>query len=201
MPPQQHFLPVLLWVWFVVVGGNPCDAHAASTWDLISPQNFDWHSKPDRLAIAADLKSRVELLAQLLPPQNPVEVEQLAGAEAALASNNDEKHRLELELSAAFQHRKLEQMLTEIDTSLDCVTNSQTDAAEMYCWAKISLMLGDEPAFKLALSTLRDKRRLPRNNELPSVLTFPEVWYVNYARGILESILIPYLAAQASSAR
>ncbi len=198
MPRRQQFVPVVLWVWFIAVGGSPANANAASAWDLISPQNFDWHSKTDRLAIAADLKSHVELLAKLLPPQSRAEVEQLEHAEAA--PNNDEKHKLELKLSVAYQHRKLAKMLADIGTSLDCVANSQTDAAEMYCWAETSLMLGDESAFSLALSTLRNKGRLPRNNELPSVQAFPEVWYGTYARGILELILVPYLG-QAAAAR
>ena len=56
-----------------------------------------------------------------------------------------------------------------------------------------SWLLSDQEAFRLALSTLREARRVPQNKNLPPLLRGPEIWYDTYARGILEIILIPYL--------
>jgi hypothetical protein len=169
-------------------------ATAATAWDLISPQHFDPHSKAERKAIANDLAFRVARLADLVADQDRSELQKLAQDEEKLAAAGpDSKPNAELQLSVAYQHRKLVKLLADIHTALDCVINSDTNPSEMLCWARASLLLSDEESLKLAIGILRDNRRLPENRNLPPLIRGPEVWYDTYARGILEFILIPYL--------
>jgi hypothetical protein len=190
-------------VCIVCIVGWPLQASAASAWDLISPQEFDPHSKLQRLAVARDLGLRVARLADLITDQQPDEVARLEQAEAKLgaAATMDDAAAAELQLSVAYQHRKLIKLLTDIRTALDCVINSEHDAAEMLCWAQASRLMADEQPLRLALGTLRNSRRLPQNKDLPPLLRGPEVWYGTYARGILQYILIPYLAEAAAAKR
>ena len=173
-------------------------SNAATAWDLISPQHFDPHSKAERLAIAKDLAFRVARLADLVADQDRGELQKLQQDEAKLAAAGAESRpNAELQLSVAYQHRKLARLLADIHTALDCVANSATDPSEMLCWARTSLLLSDEESLKLAIGTLRDNRRLPENRNLPPLIRGPEVWYDTYARGILQFILIPYLGSMA----
>jgi hypothetical protein len=168
--------------------------NAATAWDLISPQHFDPQSKAERKAIASDLASRVARLADLVATQDRSELQKLEQDEAKLAASGSEgRPNAELQLSVAYQHRKLAKLLDDIHTALDCVMNSDTEPSEMLCWARASLLLSDEESLKLAIGILRDNRRLPENRNLPPLIRGPEVWYDTYARGILEYILIPYL--------
>jgi hypothetical protein len=178
----------------------PIQAWAATAWDLISPKNFDWQSRNERLAIARDLRSRVEQFAALIQPQSPAELQALERDEAQLAAKPkvSDRERAELQLSVAYQNRKLVAALTSIVNSLDCVIDTSRIATEMSCWATTSLLLGDEESLRLALATLRKYQRVPRNKDLPALVRSPEVWYSTYGRGILEFILVPYLRKAAA---
>jgi hypothetical protein len=179
----------------------PSAVWGATAWDLISPKNFDPQSRTERLAVARDLRTRVEQFAALIEPQTPAELQGLERAEARLAANDrtSNRERAELQLSVAYQQRKLAAALTAITTALDCVIDTQRIATEMSCWATTSLLLGDEESLRLALSTLRNHHRLPRNKDLPALVRSPEVWYTTYGRGILEFILVPYLRRAAAA--
>jgi hypothetical protein len=178
----------------------PTATSAATAWDLISPKNFDWQSRSERLAIARDLRSRVEQFAALIEPQRPAELQALERDEAQLAAKAkvSDRERAELQLSVAYQNRKLVAALTSIVNALDCVIDTNRIATEMSCWATTSLLLGDEESLRLALATLRKYQRLPRNKDLPALVRSPEVWYSTYGRGILEFILVPYLRKAAA---
>jgi hypothetical protein len=173
----------------------PAATSAATAWDLISPANFDWQSRSERTAIARDLRSRVERFAALVEPQSPAELQALERDEAQLAAKAKvtDRDRAELQLSVAYQNRKLLAALTSIINALDCVIDTSRIATEMSCWATTSLLLTDEESLRLALATLRKYQRLPRNKDLPALVRSPEVWYSTYGRGILEFILVPYL--------
>jgi len=178
----------------------PATTSAATAWDLISPKNFDWQSRSERLAIARDLRSRVERFAALIEPQSPAELQTLERDEAQLAAKAkaSDRDRAELQLSVAYQNRKLVAALTSIVNALDCVIDTNRVATEMSCWAMTSLLLTDEESLRLALATLRKYHRLPRNKDLPALVRSPEVWYSTYGRGILEFILVPYLRKTAA---
>jgi hypothetical protein len=178
----------------------PTTTSAATAWDLISPKNFDWQSRSERLAIARDLRSRVEQFAALIEPQRPAELQALERDEAQLAAKAkvSDRERAELQLSVAYQNRKLVAALTSIVNALDCVIDTNRIATEMSCWATTSLLLGGEESLRLALATLRKHQRLPRNKDLPALVRSPEVWYSTYGRGILEFILVPYLRKAAA---
>jgi len=192
---------VLMSIWVTCVCLSSSYGNAATAWDLISPQQFDPQSKAERMAIANDLAFRVARLADLVADQDRDELKKLEQDEAKLAAaGTDSRPNAELQLSVAYQHRKLVKLLSDIHTALDCVVNSDIDAAEMLCWARTSLLLSDEESLKLAVGTLRDNRRLPENKNLPPLIRGPEVWYDSYARGILEFILIPYLSNAAPKA-
>ena len=174
---------------------------SATAWDLISPKNFDSQSRNERLAIARDLRNRVKQFAALIEPQSPAELQELERDEARLAANpkSSNRDRAELQLSVAYQQRKLVAALDAMTNALDCVVDTQRIATEMSCWATTSLLLSDEESLRLALSTLRNHRRLPRNKDLPALVRSPEVWYATYGRGILEFILVPYLRRAAAA--
>jgi len=179
----------------------PQTASSATAWDLISPKNFDSQSRSERLAVARDLRHRVEQFAALIDPQSPAELQELERAEARLAANanSSNRDRAELQLSVAYQQRKLVAALNAMTNALDCVIDTQRIATEMSCWATTSLLLSDEESLRLALSTLRNHHRLPRNKDLPALVRSPEVWYATYGRGILEFILVPYLRRAAAA--
>ncbi len=195
--------PNRLLAWLCVLGAlaGPAPTFAATAWDLVSPRNFDPHARAERVAVAHDLQSRVDRLADLVTVQSASEVEKLSRDEAKLNATNKDNDQAtaSLQLSVAYQHRKLATRLAEISAALECVITSETEAAEMHCWATASWLLGDQEAFRLALSTLREQRRVPQNKNLPPLLRGPEIWYDTYARGILEIILIPYLADAAKA--
>ena len=193
---NQHRPPMLLWLCVLGAVACPASTFAATAWDLVSPRNFDPHARAERVAVAHDLQSRVDRLADLVTVQSHAEVEQLNRDEAKLeATEQDNGQALaNLQLSVAFQHRKLAKMLADISAALECVISSESEPAEMHCWATASWLLSDQEGFRLALSTLREQHRVPQNKNLPPLLRGPEIWYDTYARGILQIILIPYLA-------
>lgn len=196
MSNSHRLLPALL-----LICALPTQVFAATAWDLISPKNFDPQSRTERLAVARDLRIRIQQFAALIEPQSPAELQALERDEAQLAANpkTSNRERAELQLSVAYQQRKLAATLTAITVALDCVIDTRGVATEMSCWATASLLLGDEESLRLALSTLRNHHRLPRNKDLPALVRSPEVWYTTYGRGILEFILVPYLRKAAAA--
>ena len=197
--PAKQNRSVIRWVCSVWLMLHAFSVWPATAWDLISGHHLDPHSKAEREAIAHDLDSRIGRLVSLLADQNPKEIEKLERDEAKLvAAPVGDKSTTELQLSVAYQHRRLLKLLTEIRGALDCVMRSERDVDEMLCWARASVLLADEESLKLAVGILREHRRLPLDKDLPVRIRGPEVWYDSYARGILEFILIPYLSAAAT---
>jgi hypothetical protein len=117
-------------MYIVCIACWPLQSFGASAWDLISPREFDPHSKVQRAAIARDLESRVTRLADLVADQDAQEIARLEQDEAKFGGvTTDDAGAAEIQLSVAYQHRKLVRLLTDVRTALDCVINSERDAA------------------------------------------------------------------------
>ena len=175
------------------------DAVAGSAWDLVHPDNFDWQVRGDRRSVAADLISRVGLLAAVVPAQAPDQISDLNKIEASLETLGDAatpRQRSRLYLSRAYQHRRLVVLLRDMLAALACVRSAVSVSQEMYCWAQASALLMDEEALEISLSVLRQSRMIPRDEDMPVKAQDPKVWYSEYGRGVLRYILRPYLESQ-----
>lgn len=175
---------------------------AGSAWDLVHPDNFDWRSADQRHSVAGDLISRVSLLAAVVPPQAPDQVERLRSAEAeleALGAKATPRQRSRLYLSRAFQHRRLIELLGNMLTQLQCVRAAVELAAEMLCWSEVSVLLMDEETLDISLNVLRQGRMIPRDEDMPVKAQDPKVWYSEYGRGIVRHLIRPYLESLAVS--
>ena len=187
-----------------LVGSIASIANAGSAWDLVHPDNFDWQTRGDRHSVAADLISRVSLLAAVVPPQDPAQINRLKTTEAeiaALGADATPRQRSRLYLSRAYQHRRLVEMLQNMLAALSCVRSSVTVSREMYCWAEASVLLMDEETLDISLSVLRQGRMIPRDEDMPVKAQDPKVWYSEYGRGVLRNIITPYLEGLAREAQ
>ena len=146
--------------------------------------------------MAADLISRISLLAAVVPAQAPNEVRRLKAQEAeieALGAAATPRQRSRLYLSRAYQHGRLVELLDSMLAALDCVRNSVTVSREMFCWAEASGLLMDDATLDISLSVLRQGRRIPRDEDMPVKAQDPKIWYSEYGRGIVRNIITPYL--------
>ena len=171
---------------------------ASDAWDLIHPDQFDWQSQVQRQGIAADLASRISLLAAVVPAQSDEELEGLKSREAELAALGDAatpRQRSRLYLSRAYQHRRLRDLLQGMLDALRCVRGAREVPKEMHCWSQASVLLMDEETINISLSVLRQGRMMPRDEDMPVKAQDPKVWYGEYGRGIVRHIIRPYLAS------
>ncbi|MEZ5561257.1 MAG: hypothetical protein R3E86_22290 [Pseudomonadales bacterium] len=183
----------------ILSGGPP--AGAANAWDLVHPRDFDWRSHEQRLELAADLRTRLNLLIAVVPPQAPQALERVQHEQAeleALAERASPRRLSRLYLSRDYQHMMLVDLLTGARAALDCVLAATAVEPEMACWAQLSGRLLQEQPLDVALRTLREAHVLPRDEDMPVKAQDPLVWYGEYGRGVLEQILTPYLESVAA---
>ena len=180
-----------------------CTAATVNAWELIHPRTFDWQQAAHRTAIAKDLLRRLNLLASVVPVQSPeqkalvlVEMETLE----KLGTEAPPRRRSRLFMSRGYQHYRLLELIEETRTDLDCVLAAADIREEMHCWGLAAQHFGDEQRLDLALSMLRSARLIPKDGQMPFTAQDPEVWYGEYGRGILQYIVVPYLADAAARA-
>lgn len=171
---------------------------------LLHSDDFDWRERGDRRRVARALARRVARLKDRVPLQAPDERARLDKREARLVGNNAATDRVQarskLYLSTSFQHRALHQLLDNILTPLGCIEQADELSREMACWSDAAVALLQDDQLALALQTLRQARRLPRQWETAMINRDPEVWYAQFGRGILSYVLTPYLRAGDGSA-
>ena len=183
-----------------LVGLMDANVHAGSAWDLVHPDDFDWSARADRRSVAADLISRISLLAAVVPPQAPDQIARLKADEAELAALGEKataRQRSRLYLSRAYQHRRLVELLGNLLDALACVRSSVTVDREMFCWVEASALLMDEETLDISLNVLRQGRMIPRDEDMPVKAQDPKVWYSEYGRGVVRHIIRPYLESLA----
>ncbi len=184
---------------------TPLPALAAApvdAWELIHPQSFDWRATSQRRAVAQDLSRRLNLLASVVPPQSPEQRDRVLAEMAELDRLGMEaspRRRGRLYISRGYQHFHLLELIDETRSDLDCILAATDIRKEMHCWSLAARHFGDEARLDLALAMLRRARLIPRDEQMPVTAQDPEVWYGEYGRGILQHILIPYLADAALS--
>lgn len=179
---------------------SPVQAQTVSAWELVHPTRFDWEIRSHRIRVAADLVSRVGLLAAVVPAQSDLQAQQLENITAALDALGDEatpRQRSKLYLSRAYQHRRLLDLLADTLSALDCVRVVEDINKEMHCWSEVSVMLMDEETVDIALTVLRSARMIPRDRDMPVKAQDPKIWYAEYGRGIVQHIIKPFLRARA----
>jgi hypothetical protein len=175
-----------------------------SAWDLVHPNRFDWQIKVHRQRVAADLISRVGVLAAIVPEQSAEQQRQLGETEAAIEALGDAaspRQRSRLYLSRAYQHRRMLDLLSATLKALDCVRAAEEISTEMYCWAQVSGSLMEEETMDVALTVLRNARMIPRDEDMPVKAQDPKIWYGEYGRGIVRHIVTPYLRKLSASDR
>ena len=178
-------------------------AAAVNAWELIHPRTFDWQQAPHRTAIARDLLRRLNLLASVVPEQSPEQralvLDEMEALET-LGAEAPPRRRSRLFMSRGYQHYRLLQLIGESRADLDCILAATGIQEEMHCWGLAAQHFGDEARLDLALSMLRSARLIPKDGQMPVTAQDPEVWYGEYGRGILQYIIVPYLAAAAARA-
>lgn len=188
---------------FLVFGALVAAASATSTaaavnaWELIHPKAFDWQQAAHRTAIAKDLLRRLNLLASVVPPQSPQQQTLVLDEMAALDKLGTEappRRRSRLFMSRGYQHYRLLELIEETRGDLECILAAADIRDEMHCWSLAAQHFGDEARLDLALSMLRSARLIPKDGQMPVTAQDPEVWYGEYGRGILQYIVVPYLA-------
>ena len=172
-------------------------AAAVNAWELIHPRAFDWQEAAHRTAIAKDLLRRLNLLASVVPPQSPQQQTLVLDEMAALDKLGTEappRRRSRLFMSRGYQHYRLLELIEETRGDLECILAAADIREEMHCWSLAAQHFGDETRLDLALSMLRSARLIPKDGQMPVTAQDPEVWYGEYGRGILQYIVVPYLA-------
>ena len=191
------------WGAFLVVGvlmaaaSATATASAVNAWELIHPKTFDWQQAAHRSAIARDLLRRLNRLALVVPMQSPEQKALVLGEMAALEKLGTEappRRRSRLFMSRGYQHYRLLELIEETRGDLDCILAAADIHEEMHCWSLAAQHFGDEARLDLALSMLRRARLIPKDGQMPITAQDPEVWYGEYGRGILQYIIVPYLA-------
>ena len=164
---------------------------------MIHPKAFDWQEAAHRTAIAKDLLRRLNLLASVVPPQSPQQQTLVLDEMAALDKLGTEappRRRSRLFMSRGYQHYRLLELIEETRGDLECILAAADIREEMHCWSLAAQHFGDETRLDLALSMLRSARLIPKDGQMPVTAQDPEVWYGEYGRGILQYIVVPYLA-------
>ena len=172
-------------------------AAAVNAWELIHPKTFDWQQATHRIAIARDLLRRLNLLASVVPMQSPQQQALVLDEMAALDKLGNEappRRRSRLFMSRGYQHYRLLELIEETRENLNCILAAADIHEEMHCWSLAAQHFGDEARLDLALSMLRSARLIPKDGQMPVTAQDPEVWYGEYGRGILQYIIVPYLA-------
>lgn len=172
-------------------------AAAVNAWELIHPRAFDWQEAAHRTAIAKDLLRRLNLLASVVPPQSPQQQALVLDEMEALDKLGTEappRRRSRLFMSRGYQHYRLLELIEETRGDLECILAAADIREEMHCWSLAAQHFGDEARLDLALSMLRSARLIPKDGQMPVTAQDPEVWYGEYGRGILQYIVVPYLA-------
>ena len=172
-------------------------ASAVNAWELIHPKTFDWQQAAHRSAIARDLLRRLNRLALVVPMQSPEQKALVLGEMATLEKLGTEappRRRSRLFMSRGYQHYRLLELIEETRGDLDCILAAADIHEEMHCWSRAAQHFGDEARLDLALSMLRRARLIPKDGQMPITAQDPEVWYGEYGRGILQYIIVPYLA-------
>jgi len=173
---------------------------AVNAWELIHPKALDWRQAAHRRAIAQDLLARLNQLASVVPAQSVGQrkrvLEELAELDQ-MGTSASPRRRSRLYMSRGYQHYRLLELIDATYADLQCILSATDIRDEMGCWGRAALHFGDESVLDLALSMLRNARLIPKDGHMPVTAQDPAVWYEEYGRGILQHILVPYLAADA----
>lgn len=197
------------WVVLMLIGvlALPSTATAAgpvNAWELIHPKFFDWRQEAHRKAVASDLQQRLSRLASVVPVQSSSQRDRVLDEMAELdrmGTDASSRRRSRLYMSRGYQHLRLLELIGETEADLECIVAAADIREEMHCWSLAAQHFGDEARLDLALSMLRSARLIPRDGNMPVTAQDPEVWYGEYGRGILQYILVPYLADAATDGK
>ena len=118
----------------------------------------------------------------------------------SLPAGESSRRRSRLYLSRPYQHYQLRELIQETQADLTCLNDATKPIErEMQCWAQLAGRLLEEERFRVGLSVLRNARIVPSDGDMPVLAQDPTVWYGEYARGIVESIVVPWLTQAANS--
>lgn len=161
---------------------------------------FDANSRKERVEIAKDILSKIELLDSYLPNPKPSEVAWIKEERAAmykLQGDAFEERFKKLSLSPEYTHQYLKEHLAETKTHLECIINDKVNLeSEILCWERVSLDLSERNAFDSSIMILKIDGRLPKDIAKKACFFNKKgfSWiYDLYAWGIHMSIIIPYL--------
>lgn len=188
---------------FLLVASASAPALAADATDLING-HFDSSSRKERQDIARSVLSHTEELSAFVPRLSPSERSWVIAEQAEAQQIKDEAARnqrfIRLHESQEFQQHKIKAILDAAMDALQCVVNTSVGIRrEMLCWSMASFQLSDAETLNYAIQNLIHHARLPKNiaekAQLPLVSGF-STKFTWYSRGMLEYIVIPYLAGR-----
>lgn len=176
--------------------------------DKLMYSDLNASNRYERIAIAKDILSKIKSLHSYLPTMKPSEIEWLMAEEKAIEKlrKSDASAALErmknYDHSPEYQHFQLDLLLKKLEEDLQCIINKKTNLkSEMLCWVSVSINLPNKGKFHDPLMILRKHGRLPSdigkkaglyisNNEI--------IAFDYYSRGILKSIITPYISGTLS---
>lgn len=193
---------LLLLVVLILSASAP--AVAADAVDLISGE-FNAASRKERREIAQSFLKKIEKLSAFIPQSPPSETAWVVREKSEIDKITDEaaKHaRLRRYYQTPeFHQTKLKSHLESARDALLCVTDANVSIRrETLCWATASSILLEQSVVHDSILVLLQHGRLPQDiaekaELLPENLGYG-TFYAWYSRGIIEHIVIPYLAGQ-----
>jgi len=168
----------------------------------------DFVSREDRAELAKALLKEIGLLAHYLPNPKRSDAAWLSQERAEIAALPDDdareartKHLLS---SPAQQHKQLYVALFQLQHELECIENPANLAAEMQCWAAVSMSLTDPFAWNEPIRILVRDGRLPKDIAKKADLMdapYYGLTYQMYGNGVIARVLPPYLNGQTVAER
>jgi hypothetical protein len=196
---MKKLLPLVL-----LLTSTSAPAFAASAVDLINGK-FDSGSRKERQDIARSVLAMTEKLSAFVSQLPPSEKSWVLDEQAEVRQLKDDAARnqrfAQLSQRPEFQQQELKSLLEAIKDSLQCIADVRVALRrEMFCWAVASQRLSDSMTLNYAITNLVQHGRLPKDIHtkaelMPDSLGYG-AHYTWYSRGIIEYIVIPYLAGQ-----
>ena len=198
---------VILIVFLVatLVPGSATASNASGAWALVDAPAGQAMSAHARMTTARDLAKRIGVLQRVIPDQSARARKRTQRKLEALDDDSlGTKARGDFFLSLDYQHHQLLGLLAQAQTALQCVLDEApgtlpASATEVRCWVQLAEVLFEEDRIEMGLGALRRRKMIPKDDDMPRVAQDPRIWYAEFGRGILRSIVEPHLAALAAA--
>lgn len=190
----------------VILLAGTLPTNAALTPLAIAWENFDGHSRAERVRYAKGVLNVVDSIKAGLPLLKPSEAEWIRREQDEIDklkdvnAQNDRAAKLYI-LSPEYQHQQLEISLSNMRDGLECILNSNLGSKEVmqreiFCWAAVSLSLNSRDLESMIQVTQSSGRLSTKPFDLSDKKVDAEIFVGLLGRistNIQAHIVIPYL--------